>query len=108
METEPDVADYWNTLGVAQYHAGHFDKSVEALTKAIELREGANGLDGFFLAMAHRQLDHKAEARNWYNQAIGWMEENKPNDVQLHHLRTEAASCSASKKQKHPNSTTDD
>ena len=91
IETEPQVADYWNTLGVAQYRAGKMDAAIEALDKAVVLREGADGFDGFFLAMAHWQLDHKAEARNWYNQAIGWMEENKPDDLELLRLRSEAA-----------------
>ena len=54
--TEPNVPGFWNTLGVAQYRAGQFDESVDSLNKAAELRQGANSLDSFFLAMAHQQI----------------------------------------------------
>jgi hypothetical protein len=47
--------------------------------------------NGFFLAMAHWQLGHKTEAREWYDQAVQWMKKYKPIDEELRHFRTEAA-----------------
>ncbi|TWU22596.1 serine/threonine-protein kinase [Bythopirellula polymerisocia] len=88
---EPEVPDYWKTLGVAQFRAGEMDTAVKSLDRAVELRKGADACDGFFLAMAYWRLDQKGEARNWYNQAIGWMEENKPDDSTLLRLRNETA-----------------
>jgi hypothetical protein len=46
--------------------------------------------DGFFLTMAHWQLGHKTEARKWYDQAVHWMEKNKPKDDELRRFRAEA------------------
>ena len=40
--------------------------------------------------MAHWQLDHKAEARKWYDQAVEWMEKNRPHDEELRRFRAEA------------------
>ncbi len=88
----PKQAIYWNTLGVAHYRAGHWKDAIEALTKSMELQKGAlESFDTFFLAMAHWQLGKKEEARKWYNQAVGWMENNKANDDELRRFRAEAA-----------------
>lgn len=46
--------------------------------------------NAFFLAVAHWQLSQKAEARSWYDRAIGWMEKNKPQDEELRRFRAEA------------------
>jgi hypothetical protein len=41
--------------------------------------------------MAHWQLGHKTEARQWYDRAVRWMEENHPyNDDELRRFRAEA------------------
>ena len=57
----------------------------------MELRSGGDATDWLCLAMAHWQLGDRDEARRWYNEAIGWMEEKKPDDEQLHRFRAEAA-----------------
>jgi hypothetical protein len=47
---------FWNTLGVAHYYAGHWEKSIEALTRSMQVSQGAlESFDTFFLAMAHWQ-----------------------------------------------------
>jgi hypothetical protein len=62
------------------------------------LRQGGDAFDFFFLAMAHWQLGHKDEARQWYSQAVGWMEKNqealtkdRPHAEELKRFRAEAA-----------------
>ena len=40
-------------------------------------RRGGDPADWSFLAMAHRQLGHPAEARSWYDRAVQWMEKHK-------------------------------
>jgi len=45
----------------------------------------------FVLAMAHWQLGHKKEARQWYDKAVQWMDMNKPQDEELRRFRAEAA-----------------
>jgi tetratricopeptide (TPR) repeat protein len=86
----PEMGDYWNTLGVAQYRAGKWQDAVTSLHKALELREGGS-IDWFFLALALGQLDEKAEAQKWYGRAIEWMQKNQPNNPELIRFRAEAA-----------------
>ena len=62
-------------LGVALYRDGDFSASIEALKKSEELVPGRSlSFNGFFLAMAHWQLDRKDEARQWYDQSVEWMQ----------------------------------
>ncbi|HEV8061661.1 MAG TPA: hypothetical protein VGP68_17400 [Gemmataceae bacterium] len=44
------------------------------------------------MALAHGQLGHQTEAKNWYGRATAWMEKYQPKNVQLQDLSKEAAS----------------
>jgi protein O-GlcNAc transferase len=88
---EPAEGAYWNTLGEAYYHLGHWKESVQALEKSVSLRKGGNSEDYFFLAMAHWQLSHKDEAKKWYAKGVAWMEKHQPKDRELLRYRAEAA-----------------
>src|SRR5262249_31498173 len=90
VELAPEDGAVWNTLGVAQYRAGNWQASSDALRKAMGLRRGGNSFDWFFLAMAHRRLGHKDEARSWDGRALGWMEKNRPKDEDLGRCGAEA------------------
>ena len=41
--------------------------------------------------MAHWQLGAREESRQWYRQAVAWMEKNQPGDGDLRRFRAEAA-----------------
>jgi tetratricopeptide (TPR) repeat protein len=70
VELEP-LQESWRTLGVAQYRAGDWKAALEALKKSMDLREGGDGVDWFFLAMAHWQLGQKEAARQcWTNRQV--------------------------------------
>jgi hypothetical protein len=56
----------------------------------MELRNGGDAIDWFFLAMAHWQLGDKPQARTWYNKAVPWMEKNQPENEELLRFRAEA------------------
>jgi tetratricopeptide (TPR) repeat protein len=98
-EAEPQVANYWNTLGVAQYRAGQWQAAIESLEKSIELvagediQGGATGesWNALFLAMAHQRLGQQEGARQWYDRAVEWMEKYEPNHMELRRFRAEAA-----------------
>jgi len=90
VESTPKQAACWNALGVAQYRAGDWRGAIAAMENSIALG-GQNSHDGFFLAMSHWQLDEREQARRWYDQAVQWMEKNKPNDGDLRRFRAEAA-----------------
>ena len=69
----PKEGSYWTTLGAAHYRAGNWKDAIDALHTSIELGH-KDGLNWFFLAMAHGQLGQKDEARKWYDQAAQWLD----------------------------------
>jgi WD40 repeat protein len=83
--------NYWNTLGVARYRAGKWRGAVEAIDRSRSAPGGDNAYNHFFLAMAHCQLGAKDQARRWYEQAMRWMDQHKPQDEELSRFRAEAA-----------------
>jgi superkiller protein 3 len=90
VELAPKAGSFWTTLGVANYRAGNWKGAVAALDKSMGLRQGGNGNDWFFLAMAHWQMGNKEEARKRYCQAVQWMDKNQPTNEELR-FRAEAA-----------------
>jgi serine/threonine protein kinase/tetratricopeptide (TPR) repeat protein len=87
----PSDAIILNTLGVAQYRAGQWEDAIQSLVKAEELAPDKTfAFNGFFLAMAHWQLDHKDEAHKWYDRSVEWMEKNQPKNEELARFRAEA------------------
>src|SRR5262249_48959926 len=73
VELAPKEGAYWNTLGVAHYRVGEWKEALAALEKSMELRQGGDAFDWFFLAMARWQRGEKDEARKWYEEAAEWM-----------------------------------
>jgi tetratricopeptide (TPR) repeat protein len=97
VELEPNQGTFQNTLGAARYRAGDWAAAVEALNKSMELREGGDAFDWFFLAMAEWQLGNKDAARDWYDKAGQWinanqkaLERNQGHVEELKRFRTEA------------------
>src|SRR5262249_29472502 len=91
VELAPKEGNCWNTLGAAQYRAGNWRDAIAALEKSMELQKGGDPHDWFVLAMAHWQLGEKEKARNWFGQAVQWMDKNQPKNEELRRFRTEAA-----------------
>jgi WD40 repeat protein/serine/threonine protein kinase/tetratricopeptide (TPR) repeat protein len=82
----------WNTLGVAHYCARNWAAAIDALQKSRALQhDKVVRWDAFFLAMAHWQLGSKDDARQWYDQAVEWMDKYQPQNEELHRFRVEAA-----------------
>jgi serine/threonine protein kinase/WD40 repeat protein len=99
VQLEPHNRNYWNTLGVAYYRAGAWSSAREALEKATR-DEGGNSWDWFFLAMTHGRLGEPHEARRYYEQAVRWMEKNRPQNEELRRFRAEAEALLMAKDQK--------
>jgi serine/threonine protein kinase/Flp pilus assembly protein TadD len=91
VELKPEVSTFWNTLGAAHYRAGDWKEAVAALQKSMELRNGGDAFDWFFLAMARRRIGEKDKAREWYDRAVQWMAKNQPTNEELRRFRAEAA-----------------
>jgi serine/threonine protein kinase/Tfp pilus assembly protein PilF len=85
---EVPCAFCWNTLGVALYRAGDYKGAIQALGRSMELHNGGDSIDWFFLAMAHWHLGDKKEARKWYDKALGGI---NPYAEDLSRFQTEAA-----------------
>jgi tetratricopeptide (TPR) repeat protein/serine/threonine protein kinase len=103
VDLKPGAGTLWNTLGVAQYRAGDWNAAIAALAKSNDLLKGNHlSFNGFFLAMAQWQLGNKDEARKWYDQAVEWMEKNKPEDEELRRFRAEAESLLRIEKKSKP------
>jgi tetratricopeptide (TPR) repeat protein/serine/threonine protein kinase len=80
----------WNTLGVALCRTKEWSKAIPALERSMELRNGGDAFDWFFVAMAHWHLGEKDKARQWHDKAVAWMEERQPDDQELKRFRAEA------------------
>jgi tetratricopeptide (TPR) repeat protein len=103
----PQEGSFWHMLGVAQYRAGDWKLALTALEKGMGLPKLV-GLarddctDRIFLAMTRWRLGHHDEARQWYDQAVEWMETRKRRDPELLRFRTEAAALLGIKEQPEP------
>ena len=91
VESSPKGGHLWNALGIAQYRFGDQKAAIASLEKSMELRQGGDSFDWFFLAMAHWQLGEKDKARIWFDQAVGWMDKKQPTNEELWGFRAEAA-----------------
>jgi tetratricopeptide (TPR) repeat protein len=91
VAAKPSEGAFWNTLGVVQYRAGDWKAAIDALEKSMELRNGGDSSDWFFLAMARWQLGDQKEARRWYDRAVRWMEKIQNNDDELVRFHAEAS-----------------
>ena len=91
VKATPTAGNYWGTLGMAHYRAGQWSDALVAFKQAAKLRNGGDGLDWLFLAMAHGRLGDKEEGRKWYDKGVEWMEKNHSDDGGLKHMRAEAA-----------------
>jgi tetratricopeptide (TPR) repeat protein len=87
----PDNGNDWNTLGVAYYRAGKWEDARTALERSMNLRNGGDSFDWFFLSLVHHKLGHPDEARQWCQKAVDWYQQNKSDDRELHRFQAEAA-----------------
>jgi tetratricopeptide (TPR) repeat protein len=81
----------YHTLALAEYRSRHWTESLAAIERSMALRNGGNAYDWFFRAMAHWQEGDKAEARKWFDKAVGWTVETAPTSVELRRFWGEAA-----------------
>ena len=90
LERTPGSWVAWATLGAAQYRADSPRDAVTALEHAAELNHGDLMHYGFFLAMAHHQLDDTDRARACFDRADRRLQDAS-RDEEVVRLRAEAA-----------------
>ncbi len=93
VDAKPEGGYLWSVLGQARYRIEDYQDAVEALQKSIELDYARKARSWFFLAMAHWKLGNQDEARQFYDQAVSWMQENQPANASFpqSQFREEAA-----------------
>jgi tetratricopeptide (TPR) repeat protein len=90
VEQGPQRAAYWRTLGAALHGMENWKGAVAAMEKAMEVCNGGDGTERFFIAMACWRMGKKEEARASYEQAVQWMETHRPQHYELRRFRVEA------------------
>jgi uncharacterized protein HemY len=91
VDAAPNDGGARNALGLAYYRTADWQASLASFDKAMALRNGGDGSDWCFVAMAHWQLGHHEEARQWYDRAVEWINQHEPWNYELSRLRVEAA-----------------
>jgi WD40 repeat protein/serine/threonine protein kinase/tetratricopeptide (TPR) repeat protein len=86
---------YLNTLGAALYRAGRFQEAISHLQEGIRKRgDESFPQDWSFLALAHHQLGHHAEARTWLDRLRTYQPNGSDgaywNELEIHLLRRDA------------------
>jgi tetratricopeptide (TPR) repeat protein/WD40 repeat protein/serine/threonine protein kinase len=98
VELQPNQGMYWNTLGAAHCRAGDWAAAIEALNESMELRQGGDAFDWFFLAMAEWRRGNKDEARRWYDKAAEWRAQKGEGNEELQRFEAEAKDVLEGKK----------
>jgi eukaryotic-like serine/threonine-protein kinase len=90
LKTFPQDPKSTLLLGAALYRSGDWPGAIKAISKGSDMNKGEIGYWGFFLAMAHWQLDQKELARQSFERSVRWIAAN-PAEVDAVILRNEAA-----------------
>jgi len=92
----PKEFTYINTLGVAYYRAGQYDRALTTLQKSLERSGGqADAYDLFFLAMTRQKMGRLDAARGDYQRAVQWRTTHRDGPLidneELDEIQREAA-----------------
>jgi serine/threonine protein kinase len=99
-DLEPGFKDSWNILGAALYYAGDWKAAAEVLNTSLQMKkptiltyrvDGEDCFCRFFLAMAQGKLNRTTQARQNYDLAVKWVNENVPDAIYWLRLRDQAA-----------------
>jgi tetratricopeptide (TPR) repeat protein/serine/threonine protein kinase len=88
---DPKNGVRWGDLAIASYRFGKWDESLGIFKTKEHLGWGIAGsaYQWFYIAMAHSQLDHQEEARQWYYRSLDWIATSR--DGHLGDLQAEAS-----------------
>jgi uncharacterized protein HemY len=72
VAAESRNANYWHTLGVAQYRDGQYAAALQSFDKSMILRDGGDGFDWYYVALAHWKLHNSQQAIDYLHKAQDW------------------------------------
>ncbi len=99
LRDEPNSTTYRNTLGVAHYRAGNFERAIELLEPNVSSAPGGQlPYDLYFLAMSHAARGNQRESEFYLHMADRWLSvtqddrslNNDPVRPELRAIRAEA------------------
>ncbi len=91
VESTPDFASFWNTLGVARYRHQDYYKAIHALSRSVSLsQDGGHALDFYYLALSNHALGYQKPTAEWLDRAEGWVKRHPELGSLLRTVRSEA------------------
>jgi WD40 repeat protein/serine/threonine protein kinase len=78
----PNDGELLNTLGVAHYRVGNYDKALAVLLRSNQIRHNQDQVDLAFLAMTQQHLGHEREAQAHLQRLRERMKEDEGADAQ--------------------------
>jgi serine/threonine protein kinase/WD40 repeat protein/Tfp pilus assembly protein PilF len=95
VELTPGEWMYLNTLGVAYYRQGQYEQALQTLERSLHDSKGDYAAyDLFFLAMCHARLGDPAKAKDCYERALRWVQQQSKllpsTKEELNSFRSEA------------------
>jgi len=91
VQLAPQLASFWNTLGIARYRNRDYYKAIHALSRSVSLNEdGGNAFDFYYLALANHALGYSKLAADWFDRAESWARRNPGMATLVRAARAEA------------------
>lgn len=90
VELDCESGAYRNTLGVAYFRNGDYAQAIRTLRESVELRNGGDGFDWYFLAMSYAHQGDKKLASEWFDRAQAWCRTQLPLSEELRLAQAEA------------------
>jgi tetratricopeptide (TPR) repeat protein len=87
----PKEGNFFTTLALAEYRAGHWAESIAAAERSIALTEGVDAANWFLMAMALWQQGDTDRSRSFFEQAVSWTKKTDPMPAALLAFWREAA-----------------
>jgi eukaryotic-like serine/threonine-protein kinase len=91
VKREPEIANFWNTLGFVEYRARDWKGAMTATLKSMELSHGATIYDWYTLALCQWQLKQRDRSRQLLLCAYRRTPREADEDPFLVDVRNEAA-----------------
>jgi hypothetical protein len=91
VQQAPNVAQYWRTLGGAEYRMQHWPEAIEAIKKSHSLAANPTGTGLLFLTMAQWQHGDRDAAKASHEAYLAWQEKAGDKvDQETQRIRDEA------------------